>query len=591
MPNKVSSFFLLALLVLFALPARTQDAMGQERIISFHSDITVHADASMTVTETIKVFATNTEIRRGIYRDFPTRYKDRYGNNVVVGFTVEAVTRNGAVEPYHTENQSNGVRVYIGSADVYIPFGEHTYTLRYATNRQLGFFDDHDELYWNVTGNGWIFPIEQASATVTLPADIPRDAMKVEGYTGPQGSKGQAYQATLAADGTARFVTTQPLAAYEGLTIVVSFPTGYITRPTKSQQLGYLLRDNRGMVIAVIGLLLIAGYFLASWRKVGRDPEKGVIIPLYSPPDGYSPAALRYIMKMGYDHKAFAATIIHAAVQGELTIVETKKNLLSSGGKYSISRKDGATGDIANAELASEEEILLNRLFSRLGNTVTFSNSYYQDIQNAISAFQTSLKGRYGKKFFNLNHSSCLLGTLFSLAVIVISIWQSQQTPGAIGALLIIPIVLLIAMNILFYHLMKAPTQAGRKLMDDIEGFRLYLEVAEKDEMNLRNPPEKTPQLFEAFLPYALALDVEQAWSKKFAAVLARVSEEGRPYEPRWYHGNSWRTLGAAGFAGALSNSFSSAISSSSTAPGSSSGSGGGGSSGGGGGGGGGGGW
>ncbi len=150
---------------------------------------------------------------------------------------------------------------------------------------------------------------------------------------------------------------------------------------------------------------------------------------------------------------------------------------------------------------------------------------------------------------------------------------------------------LLVFLNALFYYLLKAPTLAGRKIMDQVEGFKMYLSVAEKDRLNMLNPPEKTPQLFEKYLPYALALNVENEWSEQFADVLAKAQVDGQPYSPSWYQGSSWNRLGASGLSDSLGGAFAGAIASSAMAPGSSSGSGGGGSSGGGGGGGGGSGW
>jgi uncharacterized membrane protein len=143
----------------------------------------------------------------------------------------------------------------------------------------------------------------------------------------------------------------------------------------------------------------------------------------------------------------------------------------------------------------------------------------------------------------------------------------------------------------MFYVWLKAPTRAGRKLLDKLEGFREYLDIAEQDEMNLKNPPDKTPQLFEAYLPFAMALDVEQHWAERFSGVFAHLADKGQAYQPVWYHGSHWHVTEPAGFAGIMGSAVSSAIASSSTAPGSSSGGGGGGFSGGGGGGGGGGGW
>jgi uncharacterized membrane protein len=151
-------------------------------------------------------------------------------------------------------------------------------------------------------------------------------------------------------------------------------------------------------------------------------------------------------------------------------------------------------------------------------------------------------------------------------------------------------IFLFIVVNFVFYLLLKAPTRLGRRVMDKVEGFRMYLSTAEEHRLEKLHPPEKTPELFERYLPYALALEVDQQWSEKFADVLRRAAEVN-DYSPGWYHGRHWNHLDAGRFTSNLASSFSSAISSSSQAPGSSSGFGGGGSSGGGGGGGGGGGW
>jgi hypothetical protein len=154
--------------------------------------------------------------------------------------------------------------------------------------------------------------------------------------------------------------------------------------------------------------------------------------------------------------------------------------------------------------------------------------------------------------------------------------------------MLVIAAVVAMFLTVIFFaNIMKRPTMRGRKLLDDMQGFRDYLEVAEKDEMALRNPPEKTPELFEAYLPYALALGVDQQWAEKFAAVLSTAQRaEGGPYSPSWYNG-SWNVANLTDSTSQLSSSLNTAISSSVTPPGSSSGSGGGSSGGGGGGGGG----
>ena len=163
------------ILVLFLLVGGLISSQGPacgskaEVIRAFNSKIVVHTDASMTVTETITVNSAGAAIKRGIIREFPTIYRDRYGNKVRVGFEIVKIFRDGHSEPYHTEKVSNGVKIYLGEKEVFLPPGYHTYTIVYKTDRQLGFFQDYDELYWNVTGNGWTFPIEAAQAVVELP--------------------------------------------------------------------------------------------------------------------------------------------------------------------------------------------------------------------------------------------------------------------------------------------------------------------------------------------------------------------------------------------------------------------------------------
>jgi hypothetical protein len=216
------------LIITFSIP----DARAQtERIISFDSKIKISEDGSMLVTETIKVYAGGNKIKRGIYRDFPTDYEDKYGNNIRILFDVKEVLRDGLREPYHTERQSNGIRVYFGSSSYYLNPGDYTYAITYKTNRQIGYFEDHDELYWNVTGNGWDFDIERASATIFLPEGINRNDITPIAFTGNVGSTQKNYRAEILNNGVIKFVTTRKLLSREGLTVVVEWPKGFVREP------------------------------------------------------------------------------------------------------------------------------------------------------------------------------------------------------------------------------------------------------------------------------------------------------------------------------------------------------------------------
>src|SRR5512134_3295695 len=167
-------------------------AAADERIRSYEIDVEVRGDGSIDVTERISVRAEGNQIRRGIYRDFPTRYRDRYGNRVVVGFELVDVRRNGEPEPHFTERMANGIRINTGNDNFLRVPADYTFTVSYRTTRQIGFFADHDELYWNAIGTGWIFPIDQGTVEVRLPDPVPVEKMSAEGYTGPQGAQGRA---------------------------------------------------------------------------------------------------------------------------------------------------------------------------------------------------------------------------------------------------------------------------------------------------------------------------------------------------------------------------------------------------------------
>jgi uncharacterized membrane protein YgcG len=625
------------LLLLSPLGLRAQQA--GERVLSFHSDITVNGDSSTLVRETIAVNATGSRIRHGIYRDFPTSYRDRWGNRVVVDFDVLAVERDGRPESWHMEPQSNGVRVYFGDKNRFVSLGRHEYMFAYLTRRQLGFFSDHDELYWNVTGNGWIFPIDATSARVTLPANVPQDKIELTGYTGRQGAREQALRSAIEPGPQAIFEASRRFSAHEGLTIVVGWPKGFVAEPTSSDRLGYFLHDNRNLLAGLGGALLLLVYYLIIWIRVGRDPQRGVIMPRYEPPAGLSPAGMRYLVKMGFDNKAAAAAMLDMAVKKYVTIGK-------SDSVYTLTRASGE-----KIVLTPDERLLAEKLLGS-DKSLELSPAHHTRVQSALTALKTSLKTSEEKIYFLTNSRYLMPGVIFSalliaatvllapsqgamimgafmsvwltgwsfgvamLLLMVTASWKAARSGGAAakgGAVFLtlfsVPfmvgevvgiamlaratglttvglLALVVFLNVLFHHLLKAPTHAGRVLLDQVEGFKMFLGAVDKDRLATLAATEQTPAVFEKYLPYAVALGVEQAWAARFADVLERAK-----YSPAWCSDGSWIGMNVGTMAASLGNSMSGAIAASSSSPGSSSGFGGGGSSGGGGGGGGGGGW
>ena len=550
--------------------------LADERIQSFDSEIRVMTSGMIEVTETITVRAEGNRIKRGIYRDFPTEYEDRLGNEYKVAFTPLAVLRNDRPEAYHSQAIRRGVRTYFGSANRFIEPGVHKYTFRYRASRMLGFFDEHDELYWNVTGFDWAFPIDKASATVVLTFDAPLSGITHEAYTGPFGGRGRDYTSRLHSSGSVSFESTKPLSAVNGLTIVVGWPKGFVDEPTAADRVGWLLKDNRNLLAAVIGLLVLVAYFVPVWQRYGKDPEEGVIVTRYMPPEGFSPASLRYIRQMYYDDKVMTAAVVNLAVKGYL---EIKRR----GSSHWLTKKDS---DELRPELAPGEQELFAGLFSKT-STIELDDANHKTLGLARAHHRKSLQADYKKKHFKTNAMLSVPAVFILLGTVLVSFNVGRGATPAVIATIVVAFIT----AAVFAFIMRTPTARGRELLDNMLGFKDFLEVAEKDELNLRNPPKKTPALFEAYLPFALALGVDQQWSERFAAILARIrGPDGNEYRPSWYNG-SWNSNNLSRTTNKLSSSLNSAISSSVSPPGSSSGGGGGGSSGGGGGGGGGGGW
>jgi uncharacterized membrane protein YgcG len=555
----------------------------QERITSFDSAITVNQDGSMRIENTITAVVTGDQIQHGIYYDFPTIYSNtKTGGQLVIDFRVLGAQRDGQAEPYTVENLSNGKRVKIGSADTLIDPGEHTWVLRFSVDRELGYFADHDELYWNVTGNGWVFPIERASATVTLPTGAAAQITGLQAYTGASGSTTSAVTTTQTVDGTPTFVTTSILNPGEGLTIVVGWPKGYVTPPNATTRLGWFLRDNSALIAGLLGVLLVFLYYMIVWYRYGKDPERGTVFARFAPPEGMSPGGVRYLSRMAHDSKAFTAALIDMAVKRYISIHQEHH-------KYWIER------DTAPESVLSDDELALAGALIGTSARVDFEQQHAAEIQLAILASTRPLEVDYQPRFFVSNTGYLLTGILLSVGVAVLTFFLSTSGTASQFVAPVVVGIALAVMAVVFGSTLKSYTQEGRKLVDEVAGFKMYLSVTEKDRMNLLNPPDRTPETFEKYLPFALALDVEQRWSEQFASVFAGMAAEGRPYAPMWYYGAYWNPANPAAFASSIGTGFSNAISASAVAPGSKSGfrggGGGGGFSGGGGGGGGGGGW
>ena len=685
-----TSILKLCLAALLLLCLLSCPAAALETIRRFGADIRVRADAAIDVTETIEVNVEWNQIRHGILRSFPVAYRER-GHLRKVGFEAAYALLDGRPVSFSVSRSGQYQNIKLGDPHALVPRGLHTYTLAYRTTGQLRFFADHDELYWNVTGDRWSFPIEGVVCRVSLPdREFGQDLKSVEWYAGRYGEKGKAGDASSDAVGTVR--TLRTLAPGEGLTVVCTWNKGLVQQPRDSG--GFPLGQA---AIAAVTLLLTLLWYLFAWAVMGHDPEGKPVVPLFRPPHGESPARLRFYRDVNVDDTSFASALLDLAVKGALSIISTGGDGLLSKGKYTLVSKN-----FTPPELPEEEARMLQKLFL-LGDTLPLDDKHNATLRLAMDALETQLYAEKDRLFANharlclpalliiltgvfvsfmagadallslLTAGGCVLLSVYGtmsgyggkkegfvrrgvniagvvyLALTLIRLFGSLGS-GSSGFLFIsvmlffvccsvlllpnlllrsgkvastskdlakmltvrlLPVAIVIACAacaiwLRLYEnplpfalfmaaaaaaapmkpLLAARTRAGADAASDALGFQMYLNTAERQQLEMFNPPEDTPEVFEKLLPYAFALDAAATWADRFAQVLGRSG-----YEPDWYNGGS-RFFHSGDFS-SFTSGLSGAVGRGMTPPASSGGSGshGGGFSGGGGGGGGGSGW
>lgn len=548
-------------------------AHAEERITYFFSDVVVQADGDLIVTESIRVIAQGNEIKRGLLRDFPTTYKRADGTAIKVGFDVLDVRRDDRAEPYKLEYLDNGVRIRMGSADVLLSEGQHEYVIRYRTTRQIGFFPDVDELYWNATGTGWSFPIDQARARLTLPQ--PSEILKTAVYTGAMGSRDTNARVVERRPGQIVFETTEPLGDHEGLTVAASWPKGIVSPPSMARIWIDWIHANTGTVVAVVGFLLLAAYYLAVAAKTRRRSHP-MIVPLYEPPEGMSSPAVRYVSRQAYDQRTFVVGMLELIGLRQMRMVKKSEDM-------TFELTGGRVGD--SRPLDSLLARVLHKLFRK-------DKSFVRDglegtrFEDAETLLEKSLDKQYGGKLFDTHRPQALRGRnlwLIYLAACLAALWFQNPAmsrfvfmcmpfciPAIWGwtavygawrkngfnlgwflfALLFLGPMLLGGLSVLFmlagsfgvgvlagalpllllpvviraFHFLKGYTEPGYRVMDQIAGFKRYLTVAEGPRLQALVTPAEKLEVYEKCLPYAVALDVGKEWAAAFSGLFAGVA-------------------------------------------------------------------
>ncbi|MDO8470271.1 MAG: DUF2207 domain-containing protein [bacterium] len=572
-------------------------AQGDGEIIrDFDVAASVRADSSVEVTETI-VYDFGAVERHGIFRDIPIRYETKFGIQSLAISGVSVTDAGGAPYPFEVSLEGRNERVKVGDPNAYVS-GVRTYVIRYVADRAVGYFTDHDELYWNATGNGWQVPIERAGARLLLPSTAGTEKLTASCYVGSIGST-ESCSATITSTVTptetgvrAEFAASRRLEAGEGLTVAVGFPKGVVIEPTAWENALQFLRDNGILALP----LLVFAVMLGHWYRKGRDPRgRGTIVPQYGAPDGLAPLEMSAVLNQSARTKDISAEIIYLATKGKLTVTRVVGTGLFSHGDDYIFKKTGSDPSDQETVRAGEnlppfDTELMQSLFSS-HDEVKLSDLKEKFYSHIVAITKLVGESVVAKGYYPTAPAQ-VMAKYFIAAFAFVALVFVFNFVGLLNAAIVAALIISSAIVVVFGYLMPKATVKGAETREMILGLKEYLQIAEKDRINFHNSPrgeavrgapEKDPKRFEELLPYAMVLGVERAWAKEFEGVYTAP--------PSWYADPSGGAFSAIIFANSLHGFSATAASTLASAPHGGSGAGGGGFSGGGGGGGGGGSW
>ncbi|MGZ4827267.1 MAG: DUF2207 domain-containing protein [Terriglobales bacterium] len=505
----------LLLLLLFGMAASA--SARNWRIADFHSTIAIDDRGGAIISERITLSFVGQY--NGIWRSIPVEYPGPRGTNYSLFIKVESVTDENE-RPLKHEISRDG---HYKKIKIYIPDAVDTskiVLITYSTPNAVRYFDDHDEFYWNVTGNDWPVPIDAASALVSLP-EASAGSLRAQAFTGAYGSTSR--EATAEVRGShVEFETNNPLPMRGGLTVDVFIPKGIVHQPGALTRLGWFLRGNPAFFIPFWALLVM----FTLWYYKGRDPNPGIsVAPMYEPPKGMTPAEAGTLLDDSLDPRDITSTLVDLAVRGYVKIeqIETP-GLLFHGKDYVFHLLKPNT---QWSDLAPFERVMLENIF--WGGENTNLSSLRNRFYTAIPVIQQDIFAALKRKgMYWLDPQSAagysVLGALISAAPFVLGQVTGYMNLFDSVWLAVVAIAIALVIVWLFARQMTCKTLLGARTRVEILGFQEFMNRVDRDRIQ-RMPPDT----FEKFLPYAMALGVENHWAQAFAGIVTQP--------PSWYSG------------------------------------------------------
>jgi len=521
----IASLFAIAVLP-FIFPTVSAYSTRELRIENFQSETIVMPEGTIDVTETIQAHFLGGPWH-GLYRTIPVEYVTPQGLNYSLFLDVKRVTdesgRTLKVESSR-ERHYRKLKIYVPDADN----STQKITIEYSVSDALRFFEDHDELYWNVTGDEWDIPIQAASAHIILPEGTTNIRANV--FTGAYGSRAQKADVEIVGTGV-DVRTREPLRLHEGLTVAIAFDKGFVHEPTAGAKIVQFFRSNWPLGIPIAAFAIM--FYL--WWTRGRDPRLRPIAAQYEPPNQLTPGEVGTLVDNSADMRDITASIVDLAVRGYIVIEEHQRDrmlgLMHDKDYNFIVQKDRSEW----AKLKPHEQTLLAGLFTTgaVGETVSMSsleNHFYTNLPGIKNDIFSSLvgDGYYARRPDSVRSGYIAAGFIIGLLLVFGGV-KVAESNGMAPLTFIIAGVLSGAIIFGFGWFMPAHTEQGARALEGVLGFEDFLVHVESDRFNRMI---KTPEMFEKFLPFAMALGVEKNWSRAFQGIMTQP--------PQWYRGSSY---------------------------------------------------
>jgi uncharacterized membrane protein YgcG len=503
---------LLACFVILSLPAWARSW----RIADFSDTIHVQSNGSADVHERIALVFVGQW--HGIHRTIPIEYPGPRGTNYTLLLNVKNVT-DGAGQKLGYESSRSGnyrdLKIAIPGAVDTTRTVEIDYFVRNATR----FFPDHDEFYWNVTGNDWPVPIDHVTATVHFPSNA-AGSLRAQAFTGAYGSAER--DATSEVKGSELlFESNNPLPMRGGMTIDIFVPQGILEEPGPLTKLAWFVASN-AIVLLPFWTLGVMGVV---WYLRGRDPDPGrSIAPLYEPPAGFTPAEAGTIIDDSIHPRDITSTLIDLAVRGYVKIEEKAETILGifhhKDYVFHLLKPEGEWQG-----LAPHERVMLSNVFSSASETrlSSLKNRFYTAIPVIREDIMAALKrkGVYLLDPESANGYSIVAAIVVVAPFLIAQFGAHQNVFNSIGLVVLCGGISAVIWW-LFARQMTAKTVEGGRARIAVLGFQEFMNRVDADRIK-RMPPET----FEKFLPYAMALGVEHHWAQAFAGIVKNP--------PSWY--------------------------------------------------------